>query len=119
MEIKVMAMTVSVLAFLAIRCAKSVDTPQTVAGGESSPPGVVEPSADPSGPAPATEAPPAPTEQKPAGDRICCESFGYGAMMVECCQETAWTTAEECTVKAGHVGGGKRIVDGSKCPKPE
>lgn len=55
-----------------------------------------------------------PAETAPA-DRVCCESFGYGAQMVPCCQSYAWTTAAECTVPPGMVGGGKQVVADDKC----
>jgi|JI10StandDraft_1071094.scaffolds.fasta_scaffold08742_9 hypothetical protein len=60
----------------------------------------------------ATDDPPAET---PPADRVCCESFGYGAQMVPCCQSYAWTTAAECTVPPGLVGGGKQVVADDKC----
>lgn len=76
----------------------------------------------------APPAPPTPTEteghadtggEMPADDtsRVCCESFGYGAQMVKCCESYAWTTAEECTVPEGLVGGGKQVVSGDHCGK--
>jgi hypothetical protein len=46
---------------------------------------------------------------------VCCESFGYGSEMVECCQTYEWTTAAECAVAEGFVGGGKQVVDDSHC----
>ncbi len=46
---------------------------------------------------------------------ICCESFGYGAEMVKCCETYEWTTAEECTVPEDFVGGGKAVVEDSYC----
>jgi hypothetical protein len=50
-----------------------------------------------------------------ADRRVCCESFGYGARMVECCTKAVWTKADECQVPPGFVGGGKRVVDDAKC----
>ncbi len=49
------------------------------------------------------------------GELICCESFGYGAEMVKCCETYEWTTAEECAVPEAFVGGGKQVVDDSYC----
>jgi hypothetical protein len=46
---------------------------------------------------------------------VCCESYGFGARMVKCCEKYQWTTAEECVVPEGFVGGGKQVVDGSMC----
>jgi hypothetical protein len=54
-------------------------------------------------------------ETMPAGDKVCCESFGYGAQMAQCCQTYAWTTADECKVAPGFVGGGKQVVASDKC----
>lgn len=51
----------------------------------------------------------------PAGAKVCCESFGYGAMMAKCCETYAWSTADECVVPAGMVGGGREVVDDAKC----
>jgi hypothetical protein len=67
------------------------------------------PAATPTAPA-ATPAEPAPAAQ------VCCESFGYGAQMVKCCETYAWTAADACVVAPGMVGGGKDVVDDSKCP---
>lgn len=71
-----------------------------------------------SNPATASNTTPAPTPTTPPAettDRVCCESFGYGARMVECCQRVEWTTAAACTVSPGHVGGGRRVVDNARC----
>ena len=50
-----------------------------------------------------------------SADHVCCQSFGYGAQMAECCQTYAWTSADECKAPAGFVGGGKRVVANDKC----
>lgn len=46
---------------------------------------------------------------------VCCESYGYGAQMVKCCETYEWTLPEECTVPEGFVGGGKEIVSDEFC----
>ncbi len=60
----------------------------------------------------------------PAGDpaaspatagQVCCESFGYGSMMVKCCESYAWTAPAECVVAPDMAGGGMEIVDDAKC----
>jgi hypothetical protein len=51
----------------------------------------------------------------PAKKQVCCESFGYGTGMVECCTKAAWSAPEACVVPPGFVGGGKRVVDDAKC----
>jgi hypothetical protein len=54
--------------------------------------------------------------QAPDADpRVCCESFGYGARMVECCSKFTRVKADECKLPPGFVGGGKRVVDDVKC----
>lgn len=53
-------------------------------------------------------------DQKEEG-KVCCESFGYGAEMKKCCETYEWTDADKCTTEEGFVGGGKEIVDDSKC----
>lgn len=71
----------------------------------------------PPGPAPEpTTGPVKPVDTTPAG-KVCCESFGYGAQMVKCCEAYAWTTADECKVAPGFVGGGKQVVADEKCPR--
>ncbi|HVV84376.1 MAG TPA: hypothetical protein VHE35_15015, partial [Kofleriaceae bacterium] len=50
--------------------------------------------------------------------QVCCESFGYGAQMVKCCETYAWTAADACVAPAGLVGGGKDVVSDDKCPAP-
>ena len=57
---------------------------------------------------------PTPPTPSPAAE-VCCESFGYGAQMVKCCESYAWTPAEAC-VDPGMPGGGKAIVDDALCP---
>jgi hypothetical protein len=47
---------------------------------------------------------------------VCCESYGFGAGMVECCFVFEWTKPEACKVPPGFVGGGKRIVSNNRCP---
>lgn len=49
------------------------------------------------------------------GSRICCESFGFGAMMKKCCESYEWTSAEECKTPKAFVGGGKKIVENEFC----
>ncbi|MCP4624808.1 MAG: hypothetical protein GY850_14975 [bacterium] len=48
-------------------------------------------------------------------ERVCCESFGYGASMEVCCESYEWTTPEECVVPDDFVGGGKKIVSDAFC----
>lgn len=60
--------------------------------------------------------------QPASADLVCCESYGFGAMMAKCCESYAWTTADACTVSPEHVGGGKDVVDDALCadaPKPD
>ncbi|MES2643625.1 MAG: hypothetical protein V4850_29335 [Myxococcota bacterium] len=65
-------------------------------------------------PASVTAAPdPAPAAA--AEERVCCESFGYGAMMAKCCEAYSWTAPDACVVEDGIVGGGKAIVTDDKC----
>jgi len=47
---------------------------------------------------------------------VCCESYGFGAGMVECCFVFEWTKPKDCKVPPGYVGGGKRIVSNNRCP---
>jgi hypothetical protein len=78
-------------------------------GGKAKAP--AQPPADaPTSDAPTTAPPPA-----EAAAKVCCESFGYGAQMVQCCESYEWTTAEACTVPPGFVGGGKQVVAADKC----
>ena len=51
----------------------------------------------------------------PANATVCCESFGYGAMMVKCCESYAWVLPDQCSTEATTGGGGKKIVDDSLC----
>lgn len=48
-------------------------------------------------------------------DKVCCESYGYGAEMKKCCEKYEWTKQSECSVAEGFVGGGKNVVDNAKC----
>jgi hypothetical protein len=48
-------------------------------------------------------------------NKVCCHSFGFGSQMKRCCDNYEWTTADECKVPEGMVGGGKEIVDNSYC----
>jgi hypothetical protein len=75
-------------------------------------------------PAPVVSAPSASAPSTPvsaaaptpdAGARVCCESFGYGARMVECCFKDVWSSQDECKVPPGFVGGGRRVVSDDKC----
>ena len=50
-----------------------------------------------------------------ANNTVCCHSFGFGSEMKRCCDKYDWTTADECKVPEGLVGGGKEIVDNSYC----
>lgn len=71
------------------------------------------------GGAPAVQSKPAPATANAPADAakpVCCESFGYGERMVECCSAFEWTKADECKVPAGFVGGNKRIVSDDHCP---
>jgi len=56
-----------------------------------------------------------PSEVEEKIDTICCESFGYGSMMVKCCEEYEWTELDECVVEEDFVGGGKQVVSDSYC----
>lgn len=51
----------------------------------------------------------------PASELVCCESFGYGAQMVKCCESYQWTSPDACVVPPNHVGGGKQVVDSQLC----
>lgn len=51
----------------------------------------------------------------PVAGQVCCESFGYGAMMVKCCESYAWTAPEACVTPEGFVGGGKAVVADEMC----
>ena len=48
-------------------------------------------------------------------DKVCCESYGWGANMIKCCETYEWTTNEECARPEGFTGGGRTIVDNSYC----
>jgi hypothetical protein len=56
-----------------------------------------------------------PKDGPTSDEQVCCESFGYGAMMVKCCESYEWTTRSECAVPEQHVGGGKQVVEAGKC----
>ncbi|HPW45489.1 MAG TPA: hypothetical protein PKU96_03865 [bacterium] len=56
-------------------------------------------------------------EDLSAPDMVCCESYGFGAMMVKCCEEYTWIPRNECAIPEGFVGGGKEIVGDSLCGK--
>lgn len=71
-----------------------------------------EPDAKPTPAAPETPATPT---TKNDGE-VCCESFGYGSMMVKCCETYAWTLPAECVLPEGMVGGGREVVADEKCP---
>lgn len=73
------------------------------------------PSADTTPAAAPAADPAAPATDPAAPAQVCCESFGYGAQMVKCCESYAWTTPEACTVEEGFVGGGKAVVSDDKC----
>lgn len=92
---------------LALTCSIGCSSSQTTAtsGGSTTP--------APTPPAPSND----PTPPAPAG-RVCCESYGHGAMMVECCQRVEWSTAEQCRTGEQQVGGGRRIVDNARCEAP-
>ncbi|MBU1975431.1 MAG: hypothetical protein KKG59_03430 [Nanoarchaeota archaeon] len=45
----------------------------------------------------------------------CCESYGNGAMMVECCWSYEMTAEEDCMIEDGMVGGNMRIVKDVFC----
>ncbi len=51
-----------------------------------------------------------------ANEVICCESYGLGSNMEKCCESYEWTSANECAVPDGFVGGGKQIVEDGMCP---
>ena len=78
--------------------------------------GTVPPAAAPPDPHKPTAAP---AHAADVEARVCCESFGYGSMMVECCQKTAWSRPNECHLPDDDVGGGKRIVSDDKCASPK
>ncbi len=50
-------------------------------------------------------------------DKVCCETFGYGARMIKCCQSYEMISRDRCKVEEGLVGGGKQVVDVSFCKK--
>jgi len=56
-------------------------------------------------------------EEASTPDMVCCESYGFGAMMVKCCEEYSWISREECATPEGFVGGGREIVEDSLCGK--
>lgn len=95
--------SLSLSMLLAVACSSSQTT--TTSGGSTTP--------APTPPAPTAE----PTTPAPTG-RVCCESYGHGAMMVECCQRVEWSTAEQCRTGEQQVGGGRRIVDNARCEAP-
>lgn len=47
-------------------------------------------------------------------NKVCCEFYGFGAMMVKCCEKYEWTKPEEC-IAGNVVGGGRQVVDDSFC----
>jgi hypothetical protein len=47
--------------------------------------------------------------------KVCCESYGYGSEMKKCCETYEWTEPGQCGTEEGMVGGGKEVVDDSKC----
>ncbi|MBN1896110.1 MAG: hypothetical protein JW789_00095 [Candidatus Aenigmarchaeota archaeon] len=51
----------------------------------------------------------------PEAELVCCESYGFGAEMVKCCEIYNLTAPEDCAVDVDFVGGGKNIVDDSYC----
>ena len=55
------------------------------------------------------------SSDQPTEDKVCCESFGYGAEMKECCQSYEWTTLDNCEAPNKLVGGNERVVDDSYC----
>ena len=71
--------------------------------------------APPPAPVPAPAPVPPPTPVPPPAAQVCCESFGFGARMVKCCESYAWTAPEACTVPPDFVGGGKAVVADSMC----
>ena len=47
---------------------------------------------------------------------ICCESYGWGAYMIKCCEEYELMAEEDCvTPEPPWTGGGKQVVDNSYC----
>ena len=48
-------------------------------------------------------------------EMVCCEIYGYGAMMDKVSVKHEWKLPEECTVPVDFVGGGKDIVDDANC----
>ena len=50
-------------------------------------------------------------------EKVCCETFGYGARMIKCCQSYEMVLKDQCKVEDGMVGGGKQVVDLSFCKK--
>ena len=56
-------------------------------------------------------------ESKTNTEKVCCESFGYGARMIKCCQSYEMVPRDQCKVEDGLVGGGKQVVDLSFCKK--
>lgn len=83
-------------ALLFAACPKGTENP--------TPPADPPAATDPAAPAAKTEG------------QVCCESFGYGAMMAKCCESYSWTAPGECVVPEGMVGGGRAVVADEKCP---
>jgi len=83
----------------------------TACGAKAAP----APVAAPSDPATEPDGTADETATEPA--QVCCESFGYGAQMVKCCESYAWTAPDACVVPEGLVGGGKAVVADDLCPK--
>jgi hypothetical protein len=50
-------------------------------------------------------------------EKVCCETFGYGSLMIKCCQTYEMVPKDQCKVEEGLVGGGKQVVDVSFCKK--
>ncbi|HRG77212.1 MAG TPA: hypothetical protein PLX69_21820 [Leptospiraceae bacterium] len=50
-------------------------------------------------------------------EKVCCETFGYGARMIKCCQSYEMVSRDQCKVEDGLVGGGKQVVDLSFCQR--
>jgi predicted small secreted protein len=48
-------------------------------------------------------------------EMVCCETFGYGAMMEKVDSTYAMVSEDECIVPDDFVGGGKNVVDDDFC----
>lgn len=50
-----------------------------------------------------------------SNQNVCCESFGYGSLMIKTPSTYTMMPRNQCIVVEGYTGGGKNIVDNSFC----